>query len=133
MEYTGWCGDQFHLLLGRLGLLFVLCLVERIQFLNRLARTEIVNRIRAIGKVVTVLLHRHVALHGTNVHNAVFFGGDEISGDRSLAPSVTPSMEPGMPGFIAYTPIMPGALRALCPVRRGVITGIRPYARDQKH
>ena len=28
-------------------------------------------------------------------------------------------------------PIMPGALRALCPVRRGVITGIRPYARYQ--
>jgi hypothetical protein len=26
---------------------------------------------------------------------------------------------------------MPGALRALCPVGRGVITGIRPYARYQ--
>ena len=29
----------------------------------------------------------------------------------------------------ATYPSMPGALRALCPVRRGVITGIRPYAR----
>eukprot|EP01043_Picozoa_sp_COSAG02_P024250 COSAG02_NODE_1320_length_13269_cov_11.420058_12_plen_88_part_00 len=27
---------------------------------------------------------------------------------------------------------MPGALRALCPARRGVITGIRPYARYQR-
>ena len=29
------------------------------------------------------------------------------------------------------TPIMPDHRRALCPVRRGVITGIRPYARYQ--
>ena len=29
-------------------------------------------------------------------------------------------------------PIMPGHRRALCPVRRGVITGIRPYARYQE-
>ena len=28
-------------------------------------------------------------------------------------------------------PIMPDHRRALCPVRRGVITGIRPYARYQ--
>ena len=38
-----------------------------------------------------------------------------------------------MPGLAvqnyATYPSMPGALRALCPVRRGVITGIRPYAR----
>ena len=31
----------------------------------------------------------------------------------------------------ATYPSMPGALRALCPVARGVITGIRPYARYQ--
>ena len=30
------------------------------------------------------------------------------------------------------TPIMPDYRRALCPVRRGVITGIRPYARYQE-
>eukprot|EP01043_Picozoa_sp_COSAG02_P029312 COSAG02_NODE_1818_length_10774_cov_4.788009_5_plen_174_part_00 len=30
-----------------------------------------------------------------------------------------------------YYPIMPDHRRALCPVRRGVITGIRPYARYQ--
>ena len=35
-----------------------------------------------------------------------------------------------MQNYATY-PIMPGALRALCPVRRGVITGIRPYARYQ--
>jgi len=38
-----------------------------------------------------------------------------------------------MPGLAvqnyATYPSMPGALRALCPDFRGVITGIRPYAR----
>jgi hypothetical protein len=34
------------------------------------------------------------------------------------------------PSFLRHpAPIMPGHRRALCPVRRGVITGIRPYAR----
>eukprot|EP01043_Picozoa_sp_COSAG02_P020967 COSAG02_NODE_1051_length_14956_cov_3.414216_14_plen_72_part_00 len=36
-----------------------------------------------------------------------------------------------MQNYATY-PSMPGALRALCPVRRGVITGIRPYARYQR-
>ena len=41
-----------------------------------------------------------------------------------------------MPGFNLHfyatpAPIMPDYRRALCPVRRGVITGIRPYARYQ--
>jgi len=40
-----------------------------------------------------------------------------------------------MPGLAvqnyATYPSMPGALRALCPDFRGVITGIRPYARYQ--
>ena len=40
-----------------------------------------------------------------------------------------------MPGLTvqnyATYPSMPGALRALCPDLRGVITGIRPYARYQ--
>ena len=38
-----------------------------------------------------------------------------------------------MPGLAvqnyATYPSMPGALRALCPVTRGVTPGIRPYAR----
>ncbi len=33
-----------------------------------------------------------------------------------------------MQNYATY-PSMPGALRALCPVRRGVTPGIRPYAR----
>ena len=36
------------------------------------------------------------------------------------------------PSFLRHlAPIMPDHRRALCPVRRGVITGIRPYARYQ--
>ena len=38
------------------------------------------------------------------------------------------------PSFLRHlAPIMPDHRRALCPVRRGVITGIRPYARYHPH
>ena len=53
--------------------------------------------------------------------------------DRLMQGVATILMHTCMPGLAvqnyATYPIMPDPPRALCPVRRGVITGIRPYAR----
>ena len=64
-----------------------------------------------------------------------------MPGQLTVAPSmpgfrdVTPGIRPSVTGLAvqnyATYPSMPGALRALCPDFRGVITGIRPYARYQ--
>eukprot|EP01043_Picozoa_sp_COSAG02_P003507 COSAG02_NODE_86_length_39084_cov_17.815724_7_plen_137_part_00 len=53
-------------------------------------------------------------------------------------PALSGHAEARMPGFKPsflrhLAPIMPDPRRALCPVRRGVITGIRPYARYQPY
>ena len=52
----------------------------------------------------------------------------------NLGERTTRGFETLMPGFQPsflrhLAPIMPDPRRALCPVSRGVITGIRPYAR----